>query len=409
MTITRRTLVSGVAAGAAFASLGRPARAQSADTLKIGVLTDLSGPYKDLGGPGSVACANQAIADYGTSGKALKVEVISADHQNKTDVGSAIARQWFDRDGVDAIVDVPNSGVGLAVAGVAREKNKVYMNSGAATSDLTGAQCSPNTIHWAYDTYMLAKSTGGALVKSGGDSWYFITADYAFGHALQRDTTTFIEKAGGKVVGSSAYPFPGTSDFSSLLLQAQTSGAKVVGLANAGADTINSIKQAHEFGLPLTIAGLLVFISDVHSLGLETAQGLTLTSSFYWDHNDRTRAFSERVKSKMGSARPTMVQAGVYSSVLHYLQTAGQMGVGDAKKDGAATVAAMKKLPVDDDAFGKTTIREDGRCLTPAFLWKVKKPSESKGPWDYYTLLSETAGPDAYRPLADGNCKLVHS
>ncbi|HKM61582.1 MAG TPA: ABC transporter substrate-binding protein [Acidisphaera sp.] len=409
MTISRRTLVTGVAAGAAFASLGRPARAQGADTLKIGVLTDLSGPYKDIGGPGSVACANQAIEDFGASGKGMKVEVVSADHQNKTDVGSAVARQWYDRDGVDIILDIPNSGVALAVSSVAREKNKIFIGSGPATSDLTGAQCSPNTIHWTYDTYMLAKSTGGALVKAGGTTWYFITADYAFGKALQRDTTTFIEKAGGKVVGSSAYPFPGTSDFSSLLLQAQSSGAKVLGLANAGADTINSIKQAHEFGLPLTIAGLLVFISDVHSLGLETAQGLTLTSSFYWDHNDHTRAFADRVKSKMGSARPGMVQAGVYSSTLHYLKTAAQMGVAEAKKDGAATVAAMKRLPVDDDCFGKTTIREDGRCLTPAFLWKVKKPSESKGPWDYYTLLNETPGDEAYRPLSEGNCKLVHA
>ena len=409
MTITRRTLVTGVAAGAAFASLPRPARAQGADTLKIGVLNDLSGPYKDIAGAGSAACARQAVEDFDASGKGIKVEIVAADHQNKPDVGTSIARQWFDRDGVDLIIDVPTSSVALAVATVAREKNKVFIVSGAATSDLTGTQCSPNTLHWTYDTYMLAKSTGGALVQAGGASWFFITADYAFGHALQRDTSTFVEKAGGKVIGSKAYPFPGTSDFSSFLLEAQTSGAKVLGLANAGADTINSIKQAHEFGLSMTIAGLLMFISDVHSLGLETAQGLVLTSSFYWDHNDRTRAFSERVKAKMPSARPTMVQAGVYSGVLHYLKTAQKTGVAQAKKDGAATVAAMKAMPVEDDAFGKMTIREDGRALTPAFLWRVKKPSESKGPWDYYTLVHETPNDEAYRPLNEGNCKLVHA
>ena len=306
MRIDRRTLLG--TAAAASLPLAR-ARAQGAP-IKIGVLTDLSGPYKDLAGPVAVSCVQQALEDFGAAGKGMKIEVVSADHQNKPDIGAGIAGQWYDRDGVDIIVEVANSGVALAVAGVAKAKNKVYINSGAATSDLSGAQCNVNTIHWAYDTYMLAKSTGAALAKAGGDSWYFITADYAFGKALQRDTTEFVTAAGGKVLGSSAYPFPGTTDFSSLLLQAQSSRAKVLGLCNAGTDTINSIKQAKEFGLKMQIAGLLLFISDVHSLGLETAQGIAVTDSFYWDMNDRSRAFSERLKPKAPTVRPTMVQAG---------------------------------------------------------------------------------------------------
>jgi branched-chain amino acid transport system substrate-binding protein len=410
MTFPRRTLIAGTAGLAA--SLALPgalprARAQGA-ALKIGCLTDLSGPYKDLGGPVAIAAVHQAIEDFGVSGKGMTVEVISGDHQNKPDIGASVARQWFDRDGVDIIVEVANSGVALAVAGVAKEKNKVYANSGAATSDLTNAQCNANTIHWAYDTYMLARSTGGAMVKAGGDSWFFITADYAFGHALERDVTAFIKAAGGKVAGSVSYPFPGTTDFSSLLLQAQSSGAKVVGLCNAGTDTVNSIKQAKEFGLQQQLAGLLLFISDVHALGLETAQGIALTSSFYWDYNDGTRAFSERLKPKAPNVRPTMVQAGVYSSVLHYLKVAQAMGPAEAKKDGAATVAAMKKMPTEDDCFGKGSIREDGRKIHPSYLWEIKKPSESKGPWDYYKLLGTTPADQAFRPLSESVCKLVN-
>jgi branched-chain amino acid transport system substrate-binding protein len=395
-------------AGLASALAARPrlARGQTAG-LKIGCLTDLSGPYKDLAGPVAVSCAHQALEDFGVAGKGMNVEVVSADHQNKPDVGASIARQWFDRDGVDVIVEVANSGVALAVAGVAKEKNKVYLNSGAATSDLTNAQCNANTIHWAYDTYMLAKSTGGAMVKAGGDSWFFIVADYAFGHALERDTTGFIKAAGGSVIGSAAYPFPGTTDFSSLLLQAQASGAKVLGLANAGTDTVNSIKQAKEFGLKMQIAGLLLFINDIHAIGLETAQGIALTNSFYWDMNEGTRKFSERLKPKTPNVRPTMVQAGVYSSTLHYLKTASQMGVAEAKKDGAATVAAMKKLPTDDDCFGAGSIRGDGRKLHPSYLWEVKKPGESKGPWDYYKLLGSTPADQAFRPLSESICPLV--
>ena len=410
MTLDRRTLIA-AAAAAPLIGMGRGARAQGANALKIGVLTDLSGPYQDLAGPLAVGAAKLALEDYGVAGKGWTVEVVQADHQNKADVGAGIARQWFDRDGVDIIVEVANSAVALAVAGVAKDKNKVYINSGAATSDLTAAQCNANTIHWAYDTYMLAKSTGGAMVKAGGDSWFFITADYAFGAALQRDVTGFVTEAGGKVVGSVKYPFPGTTDFSSLLLQAQGSGAKILGVANAGADTTNTIKQAHEFGIQKTmkLAGLLVFLSDVHSMGLEIAQGLILTNSFYWDMNDRTRAFAERLKPKTPNQRPTMVQAGVYSSVLHYLKVAGDKGAASMKGDGAATVAALKAMPTSDDCFGQGSIRADGRKIHPSYLWEVKKPSESKGPYDYYKPIANTPADQAFRPLDKGGCALVRA
>jgi branched-chain amino acid transport system substrate-binding protein len=407
--IARRTLL---AASAAAAALPVRSRAQGAPVLKLGVLTDMSGPYKALAGPVAVEAARLALEDFGVSAKGMAVEILVADHQNKPDVGAGLARAWFDRDGVDVILEVANSGVALAVANVAKEKNKVYLNSGAATSDLTGAQCNANTIHWVYDTYMLAKSTGGAMVKAGGSSWYFITADYAFGHAMTRDTTGFITAAGGKVLGDTAYPFPGSTDFSSQLLQAQTSGAKVVGLSSAGTDTINQIKQAKEFGLAqqgIKLAGLLVFICDVHALGLETAQGLVVTNSFYWDGNERSRAFAARLKPKAPDVRPTMVHAGVYSSTLHYLKTAHAMGVAEAKKDGAATVARMKAMPTDDDAFGAGSIRIDGRVIHPSYLWEVKSPAESKGPWDYYKLLATTPADEAFRPLDQGKCPLVHA
>ena len=405
MSLTRRSLIASTALAPAMA------RAQSAPVLRIGCLTDMSGPYKDLAGPGAVAAVHQALDEYGVSAKGMKVEVLSADHLNKPDVGATVARQWFDRDGVDLIVEVANSGVALAVAGIAKEKNKVYLNSGAATSDLSGAACNANTIHWVYDTFMLAKSTGGAMVKAGGDTWFFITADYAFGKALQRDSTEFVQSAGGKVMGSVAYPFPGTTDFSSYLLQAQASGAKVLGMANAGTDTINTIKQAAEFGITkkMRLAGLLLFLTDIHSLGLEIAQGIVLTDSFYWDMNDRARAFSNRLSPKIGGARPTMIQAGVYSSVLHYLKAVSAMGVDKAKADGAATIAQMKRIPTEDDCFGAGSIREDGRKLHPAYLWEVKKPSESKGPWDYYKPLATTPADQAFRPLDKGGCVLVKS
>jgi branched-chain amino acid transport system substrate-binding protein len=407
MNLTRRSVtLGGLASGAAALAMGS-ARAQAVPTLKIGCLTDMSGPYKNLAGPGAVAAANQAIEEFGASGKGFKVEVLVADHLNKPDVGATVARQWFDRDGVDLIVEVANSGVALAVAGVAKEKNKVYLNTGAATSDLTAGACNANTVHWVYDTYMLAQSTGAAMVKAGGDSWFFITADYAFGKALQRDTTDFVTHAGGKVLGGVAYPFPGTSDFSSYLLQAQSSGAKVLGLANAGTDTINTIKQAKEFGIKMQLAGLLLFLTDVHSLGLDVAQGIVLTDSFYWDMNPRARAFSDRFTTHVKGVRPTMVQAGVYSSTLHYLKAATAIGVAQSKLDGAATIARMKAMPTDDDCFGQGLIREDGRKIHPSYLWEVKKPSESKGAWDYYKPVASTPADKAFRSLDKGGCPLV--
>ena len=401
MNISRRVLL-GTAAASAVAPPLRRARAQ-APGLKIGCLTDLSGPYKDLAGTLSTECARMAVAEAG----ATNVEILQADHQSKPDVAAEVARKWFDQDGVDVIIDVANSGVALAVAGVAHEKNKILLATGPATSDLTGSKCNANTIHWVYDTWMLAHSTGSALVKAGGDSWYFITADYAFGKALQRDTTGFVTAAGGKVLGASTYPFPGTTDFSSYLLQAKASGAKVIGLANAGADTVNSIKQAHEFGITQTLAGLLVFLTDIHALGLETAQGLAVSETFYWDLNDRTRAFSDRLAAKVPNRRPTMVHAGNYSCVRHYLKVAADMGVAAAKADGAATVARMKATPTDDDCFGPGRIREDGRKLHPCYLFQVKAPAESRAPWDYYKLLGTVPADEAFRPLKDGGCPLV--
>lgn len=420
MATTRRGLLGVAAAAASVPVLGPVfgpasgtgrALAQPAPVLKIGVLTDLSGPYQDLAGPLAVHCANLAVEDFGARASGMRVEVVQGDHQNKADVGATLARRWYDQDGVDVIVEVANSAVALAVAGVAKDKNKAYINSGAATSDLTGAHCNANTIHWAYDTYMLAKSTGGAMVRAGGDSWFFVTADYAFGQALQRDVTGFVTEAGGKVVGSVRYPFPGTTDFSSLLLQAQASGAKVLGMANAGSDTVNTIKQAQEFGITgkMKLAGLLVFLSDVHAMGLRVAQGLVLTNSFYWDMNDRTRAFSERLRAKNPTQRPTMVQAGTYSSTLHYLKAVREMGVAQAKADGAATIARMKALPTEDDCFGPGTIREDGRKIHPSYLWEVKKPSESRYAYDYYKPVGSTPAEEAFRPLGRGSCPLVRA
>ncbi|WP_043363899.1 ABC transporter substrate-binding protein [Belnapia sp. F-4-1] len=407
MSLDRRTLLTGAAA-APFA-FARAGHAQGTPTLKIGVLNDQSGVYRDISGPTSVACVRQAIQDFGSRG--FNVEVVVGDHQNKPDVGSNIARQWMDRDGVDVIVDVPNSAVGLAVAGVVREKNKVYLNSTSATADLTGAQCSPNTVHWTYDTYMLAKSTGGAMVKAGGDTWFFLTADYAFGHALERDTTNFVKSAGGRVVGGVRHPLSNT-DYSSFLVQAQSSRAKVIGLANAGTDTVNTVKQAAEFGITrrgTKIAVLLMFLNDVHALGLQAAQGLVLTETFYWDLNDRTRAFTNRVKPQLAGSMPAMSHAGCYSAVLHYLKTAADMGAAQAKQDGAATVTRMKAMPTDDDCFGAGRIREDGRKLHPAHLFEVKAPGESKGAWDYYKLLQTTPAEEAFRPVGEGSCPLVRS
>jgi len=414
MAQDRRTLLKSAAAAAMIPSLaGLPnlARAQGGTTLKIGVLNDQSGVYREVSGPTSTACVRQAIQDSGLAARGVNIEVVQADHQNKADVGATIARQWIDRDGVDVIVDVPNSAVALAINGIVREKNKVYLNSTGGTTELTGRQCSPNTVHWTYDTYMLARSTGGAMVKTGADSWFFITADYAFGHDLERNTSAFVQAAGGKVLGAVRHPLQST-DFSSYLLQAQQSRAKVIGLANAGTDTINSVKQAAEFGITrrgTKIAVMLMFINDVHSLGLNAAQGLVCTESFYWDLNDRTRAFTDRVKGSLGGNYPAMSHAGCYASVLHYLKAVADMGGAQAKADGAATVARMKAMPTDDDCFGAGKIREDGRKMHPVYLFEVKKPDESKGAWDYYKMLQTTPADEAWRPVSEGGCSLVRS
>ncbi|UPY36758.1 ABC transporter substrate-binding protein [Sediminicoccus sp. KRV36] len=411
--VNRRSLIGGAAATAAFGALPSwQARAQAANTVKIGVLNDQSGLYRDVNGPGSVSCVRQAIQDSGVTARGINVEVVVGDHQNRPDVGATITRQWFDRDNVDLLLDVPTSSVALAVNQIAREKNKIHINSSGATSDLTGAQCTPNTIHWTYDTYMLAKSTGGAMVRAGGDTWFFLTADYAFGHALERDTSNFVRAAGGRVLGAVRTPFPGT-DFSGFLVQAQASRAKVIGLANAGGDTINSIKQAAEFGIMrrgTKLAALLMFISDVHSLGLETAQGLVCTETFYWDLNDRTRAFTRRVLPSMPQQlRPGMAQAGCYSAVMHYLKTVAEMGVPAARASGVETVNRMKAQPTDDDAMGQGMIRPDGRRIQPSYLLEVKSPRESTGPWDYYKLLGTTPADEAFRPLAEGNCAFLRT
>jgi len=399
--------ISALLLGAALAVAAGSALAQD-KTVKIGVLTDNSGLYSDLGGAGSTLAAQMAIEDSGLAAKGWKLDLISADHQNKPDIATTIARQWIDVEKVDIFMDVLNSGVALAVNNLVKEKNSIMINTGAATSDLTNAQCTPNTVHWVYDTYMLANSTGQALVKAGGDTWYFLTADYAFGHALERDTTAVVVKSGGKVIGTVKHPL-NSSDFSSFLLQAQASKAKIVGMANAGGDTTNTIKQASEFGIVAggqKLAGLLLFITDVHSLGLKVAQGLSFTETFYWDMNDDTRAFSKRFSERMkNKAMPSMVQAGVYSGLLHYFKTLEAMG--GNPHDGAKVVAKMKELPTDDKLFGKGSIRADGRKIHPAYLFEVKKPSESKGPWDYYKLIGTTPGDQAFRPLSESACPLV--
>jgi branched-chain amino acid transport system substrate-binding protein len=388
----------------ALAAVAAPAAAQT--NVKIGVLSDMSSLYADLGGAGSVLATRMAIEDFGAAAKGLRVEIVSADHQNRPDVGSNIARQWFDRDNVDVIVDVPNSGVALAVNGVTREKNKVFLVSGAATSALTGEQCSPNTIHWTYDTWALANGTGRAIVQQGGDTWFFMTADYAFGHQLEADTTAVVRQLGGRVVGGVRTPL-NAPDFSSFLLQAQSSRAKIIGLANAGGDTINSIKQAAEFGIVRrgqSLAGLLIFITDVHGLGLETAQGLVFTDAFYWDQNDASRTFAQRFQAQNRGIRPTMVHAGVYSAVTHYLKA---IEAARSTADGKAIVDRMKAMPTEDPLFGRGSVRADGRKIHDMYLYEVKKPSESRGAWDYYKLRATIPAAQAFRPLAEGNCPLT--
>jgi len=388
--------------------LGCGASSAQQINVKIGVLTDMSSLYADATGPGSVAAAKMAIADFAKTNPNVKVELVSGDHQNKPDVGSQITNQWYDVDKVDVVVDVPNSGVALAVSQITATKNKVFVVSGAASSDLTGPKCNANTVHWTYDTWMLANGTGKAMVKTGGDTWFFLTADYAFGYALERDTAAVVEKNGGKVLGKVRHPL-NTNDFSSFLLQAQASKAKVVGLANAGGDTINSIKQASEFGIVKggqSLAGLLVFATDINALGLKTAQGLFLTETWYWDLNDASRAWTKRWHQERGADNkyPAMNHAGVYGGILHYLKAVVAL---KSAADGKAVVAQMKKMPTDDPLFGKGSVRADGRVIHPAYLFEVKKPEESKYPGDFYKTRATIPADEAFRPLNEGNCPLV--
>jgi branched-chain amino acid transport system substrate-binding protein len=390
----------------ALGLMAGPAHAQiTGNVVKIGVVNDQSGIYSDIQGAGAVVAVRLAVEDAGKA-VGVPVEVVVADHQNKPDVAVSIVRQWIDRDGVDVVTDVGSSAVALAVNEVVREKNKVMFPASTATSDLTGKACSPNTVHWTYDTWAMANGTGKAVVKTGGDTWFFLTADYAFGHALERDVTNVVKAAGGKVLGSVRHPL-NSADFSSFLLQAQSSKAKIIGLSNAGGDMVNSIKQAAEFGIVRggqKLAGLLVFVSDVHALGLRAAQGLVFTESFYWDLNDQTRGWSKRFAEKHGGKMPGMAHAGNYGSVLHYLKAVAAL---KSDADGRAVVAKMKELPTDDPAFGKGTVREDGRKIHPMYLFEAKSPDQSKGAWDYYKLVATIPAAEAFRPLDQGDCPLV--
>ncbi|KMO19921.1 ABC transporter substrate-binding protein [Methylobacterium platani] len=406
----RRHLLGGLAAASVAPLLPRPARAAT-PPIRIGVLTDMAGPYSEDSGRGSVVAAQLAIEDFARIDPGLRVELISGDMQGKPDVASALASAWYDRDGIDLIVDLPVSSAALAVAHVARQKDKAaILNPG--TSDLSGKACSPNHVHWAFDTYALANSTGRAILAGGGRSWYFVQADYAFGAALAADTGRIVAEQGGTVKGTVRYPFPGTMDFASFLLQAQASGAQVVAFANAGADAANCIKQAGEFGLTQggqKLASLLCFIPQIHGIGLQAAQGLLLTEGFYWDLNDRTRAFSKRYGARMDGQMPCTIQVGCYSGVLHYLKAVAAMGVEAARASGAAAVRQMKQIPTDDDVFGQGRVREDGRKIHDMHLFEVKTPAQSTSSWDLYRLVRTTPGEQAFRPLAEGQCPMVRS
>ena len=393
---------------AALALLAGTAQAQVSDgVVKIGVLTDLSGTYSDLAGKGAVLATKMAIDDFVAAEKpGFKVELVSADHQNKGDIAANKAREWFERDKVDVASELVTTSVALAVQKIAKDKNKIVLMSGPGSTAITNESCNDVSVHWTYDTYALANGTAKAVTQAGGKKWFFLTADYAFGHALEKDASDVVKANGGEVMGAVRHPFPG-NDFSSYLLKAQSSGAQVIGLANAGGDTINSIKQAAEFGITKggqNLAGLLVFVTDVHSLGLQTAQGLVLTESFYWDLNDGTRAFSKEFAAAHKGRMPSMVQAGVYASVLHYLKAVEAL---KSDADGVKVVDQMKKMPTDDRLFGKGTIRADGRKIHDAYLFEVKKPSESKGPWDYYKLRATIPAAEAFRPVAQSECPLL--
>ncbi len=408
MTISRRAVM---ATATALVPL-RHARAEENATIRVGMLTDMSGPYRDVTGPVGVSCARQAIAEFARTNPGIAVEMLVADHQNKPDIAVGVVREWFDRGGVDMILGVDSSAVALACTNITAELDKVHLNTGAGTSVLTGKACNANTVHWTLDTWNIPHSTSTAVVKGGGDSWFFITADYTFGHTAQADTTKFIEAAGGKVVGSALFPFPDTHDFSAYLLKAQASGAKVLGFAAAGSNFVNCVKQAREFGIDrtMTLAALACFVNDVIAMGLPTAQGLVLTENFYWDLNDRTRAFTQRMRPAVAAGVfPNMDQAGSYSALAHYLKVVAQLGAAPAKRSGRATVAAMKRMPTDDDCFGSGSIREDGRKIHPAYLFRVKKPEESRYAGDVYALLATTPAEEAFRPLADGGCPMIRA
>ena len=408
MNMTRRSFVG---AGLAATLAPRLARAQSDNTIRIGVITDMSGIYRDVSGPTTVACAQQAAAEFTAANPSIKVEILIADHQNKADVGLAIIRKWFDQDGVDAIENVGNSSVALGAKYLIEDKNKVALITTAGSSDLTGKSCSANLVHWSWDSWCLAHSTATSLVRTGGSKWFFVTADYAFGHAAEADAAKFVKAAGGIVLGSVRYPFGSTSDFSSFLLQAQSSGANVIAFANSGNELINCLKQAQEFGLDsggTRMAALVGYVTDVIGMGLPTAKGLSLTETFYWDLNDRTRAFMNRVKPRLASnVYPNMSQAGDYACVLHYLKAVKELGVDRAKRSGREVVELMKKMPTDDDCFGQGMIRADGRKIHPAYLFEVKKPAESKSIGDVYKLVSTLSAAEAFRPLEEGGCALV--
>ncbi|WP_024511101.1 ABC transporter substrate-binding protein [Bradyrhizobium sp. ARR65] len=400
-----KRLAASLTAGFAFAALAIPAHAQtiSDDVVKIGVLTDMSSLYADATGKGSVAAVQMAVADYGSKVKGKPVEVVYADHQNKPDVGVSIARNWYDNEKVDAIFDVPTSSVALPISALTREKNKIHINSGGGSSDLTGSACSPNTVHWTYDTYALSNVAGKAMVKRGEDTWFFLTADYAFGQALERDAANVVKESGGKVLGDVRHPL-NNSDFSSFLLQAQASKAKVVALANAGGDTTNALKQAAEFGITPTqkMIALLMEITDVHALGIKATQGLIVTDAFYWDKDDETRAFSKRFYDKVGHM-PTMIQAGLYSATMHYLKAIDAIGTDEAPK----VMAQMRAMPINDFFAKNGKIRIDGRMVHDMNLFEVKKPEESKSEWDLYKLITTVPGDEAFRPLDKGGCPLV--
>ncbi|MBR0684222.1 ABC transporter substrate-binding protein [Roseomonas eburnea] len=407
----RQILAGGAAAGAAIiAPAGRPWAQARDQVIRIGVLADFSGPYRSTSGPTSLAAAQQAVEDLGMANRGIRVEVLQGDHQNRPDAALALARRWIDQDGVDMICEVNNSAIALAVANLVKEKDKVQLASGAATSALTGAQCSTHTIQWTYDTWMFSNVVGGASVRAGGDSWYFITADYAFGHQLERDAGGFVQRAGGRVLGSARYPFPGTTDFSSFLLQAQASRAKVVGLAMAAGDMVNCVKQAHEFGLTrrgAQLAGMIMFVQDIRGIGLEAAQGMLLSEVYYHDLNDRTRGLAQRILRRTPDNMPGQEHAGTYSCCIHYLKAVMEVGVERAKASGIAVIDVMKRMPTDDDAFGPGRVREDGRKIHPAYLFEVKKPSESRGLWDFYKLRATVPAEDAFRPISEGGCPLV--